>query len=294
MSTDVPLLAPDAVMAQARHENFPVAVRLLPTAVRRHLLSLYGFARLADDIGDEAPGNRLAQLDWLAAELRRAVAGDSSHPLLRPVGVSIRELDLPLQAFDDLLEANRRDQAAVRYERLDDLVAYCMLSAAPVGRLVLAVWGLATPERIALSDDVCIGLQLAEHIQDVGEDARRGRVYLPWADLRSEGCGPNDLVAPSAAAPLRRVIGREVEQARRFLGAGPALASTLPGRARLALAGFVGGGLAALDAVAGAECDVLARACRPSRAGVARRAAQVLLAARASRPAPRPAAVAGR
>ncbi|MHB1582807.1 MAG: squalene/phytoene synthase family protein, partial [Acidimicrobiales bacterium] len=218
-------------MARARAENFPVASRALPRRVRGHLLAVYGFARLADDIGDEAPGDRLAQLDWLASELRRSVAGEAAHPLVRRVGETIRSVGLPLAPFDDLLEANRQDQVVDRYERFDDLVAYCMRSAAPVGRLVLAIWGLATTERLALADRVCVGLQLAEHIGDVGEDARRGRIYLPLAALRAEGCEPADLLAVSAGRPLRRVVAGQVAEARRFLDAGPVLAATLPPRA---------------------------------------------------------------
>jgi len=279
LSADVTSLDPERLMAKARSENFPVASRVLPRTVRGHLLAVYGFARLADDIGDEAPGDRLVQLDWLASELRRSIAGNASHPLVKRVGETIQSVGLPLAPFDDLLEANRQDQVVDRYERLDDLVAYCMLSAAPVGRLVLAIWGLATSERLALADRVCVGLQLAEHIGDVGEDARRGRIYLPLADLRAEGCEPADLLAASAGAPLRRVVAREVLEARRFLDAGPALATTLPPRARLALAGFVGGGQAALDAVVAADHDVLDRSCRPSTWGLLRRALGVLAAA---------------
>lgn len=270
-------------MDKARAENFPVASRLLPREVRGHLLAIYGFARLADDIGDESPGDRLAQLDWLAAELRRAAAGEATHPLLLRLGQSIRALGLPLEPFDDLIEANRRDQVVDHYERFDDLAAYCMLSAAPVGRLALSVWGCATAERVVLSDDVCIGLQLTEHIQDVGEDARRGRTYLPLAQLRAAGCGRADLLATSTGEALRRVLAGEVARAARFLSSGPALAATLPWRARLALAGFVGGGLAALDAVVSADFDVLGRACRPSRFGVVRRAMEVLMTASTAR-----------
>jgi squalene synthase HpnC len=227
----------------------------------------------------------------LAAELRRSVAGEAAHPLVRRVGETIRSVGLPLAPFDDLLEANRQDQVVDRYERFDDLVAYCMLSAAPVGRLVLAIWGLATTERLALADRVCVGLQLAEHVGDVGEDARRGRIYLPLADLRAEGCEPADLLAVSAGRPLRRVVARQVAEARRLLDAGTDLAATLPPRARLAMAGFVGGGQAALDAVVAADHDVLARSCRPSTRRLFVRALGVLTAATGHRRAGAPAVV---
>ena len=253
----------DAVLAQAASENFPVASRMLPKASRAHLLAIYGFARLTDDIGDEAEGNRLELLDWLDQELDRAAMGTATHPILRRLTPTIEELELPLGPFRALIEANRQDQTVHRYETYGQLVDYCMLSAAPVGQLVLLVLGLSTPERIAMSDDVCIGLQLVEHIQDVAEDVARDRVYLPEDDLRAAGCEVATLRADRAGPAVRRVVGREVGRARGLLAAGGPLAKTLPWRPRIAIAGFAAGGLAALDAIDRANHDVLAVQCRP-------------------------------
>lgn len=255
----------DGVVEQAGSENFPVASRLLPAGARRHLLAIYGFARLTDDIGDEVPGDRLAMLDWLEGELEAAAAGAATHPLLVRLGRTIIELELPLAPFRALIEANRQDQLVQRYPTFDDLVAYCMLSAAPVGQLVLMVFGVATPERIARANDVCIGLQLVEHLQDVAEDAARGRVYMPLDDLRRSGCDVAALGAPSASASVRRLVAREVGRTRPLLQAGVALAASLALRQRLAVAGFVAGGLASLDAIEAADYDVLAVTCRPRR-----------------------------
>jgi squalene synthase HpnC len=252
-------------MAQARSENFPVASLVLPKAVRAHLLAIYGFARLTDDIGDEAEGDRLAQLDWLEADLHRAAEGRASHPLLQRLSPTLIDLDLPLQPFVDLIEANRIDQQVSAYETFDDLLGYCRLSAAPVGRLVLLVFGAATPDRVALSDDVCNGLQVVEHLQDVAEDARRGRVYLPQADLRGCGVDVGELGGTRAGPALRRVVAVEVSRARRLLSSGPALAATLPWRPRLAVGAFTAGGQAALDAVVERGYDVLGQSCRPGR-----------------------------
>jgi squalene synthase HpnC len=260
-----------AVLAQADAENFPVASRLLPRAVRADLMAIYGFARLADDIGDEADGDRLALLDWLDAELQLAAGGAATHPVLRRVGDTIRERGLPLEPFSDLIAANRQDQFVTRYETYDALVAYCMLSAAPVGRLVLGVLGAATPERLAWSDDVCVGLQIVEHLQDIGEDAGRGRVYLPADDLRRAGCGEAELHARSASPELRRVVAGLSTRARGLLSAGAPLCRTLPLRFRAAVGGFAAGGLAALDEIERHSFDVLAVHSRPRRARLLRR-----------------------
>jgi squalene synthase HpnC len=260
--------APDAVMARAGGENFPVAARLLPRRYRSHLLAIYGFARLADTLGDESDGDRLAELDWLDAELERAAAGRATHPLLQRLTPTLTALDLPLDPFRALIDANRMDQRRRRYATFDDLLGYCQLSAAPVGRLVLAVFSAATPDRVARSDRVCAGLQVAEHLQDVGEDARRGRVYLPVEDRQRFGVAEEDLLDAAATPALRRLVAFEARRARDLLRAGHALTADLRGWARYAVAGYVAGGEATLDALARADHDVLAQRCRPRPARV--------------------------
>src|SRR5690606_5849436 len=150
---------------------------------------IYGFARLVDDIGDEAPGDRTALLDWLEGQLRLLFEGKpTEHPLLDDLGATIRALDIPPDPFERLIAANRRDQEVTSYATIEDLYAYCELSANPVGHLVLYVFGAATPDRIALSDKVCTALQLVEHWQDVREDLRQGRVYIPESDMDRFNC----------------------------------------------------------------------------------------------------------
>jgi phytoene/squalene synthetase len=158
-----------------------------------------------------------------------------------------------------------------------------MLSAAPVGRLVLSVFGASTPERVALSDRVCIGLQVVEHIQDIGEDARRGRVYMPAQDMSRSGCSDADLLATHASEAVAGLVALEVGRARDLLGAGVPLAATLRLRPRAAVVGFTAGGLAALDSVERARHDVLATQCRPRKWRFATRALATMAAASVKR-----------
>jgi squalene synthase HpnC len=260
-----------AVLAQAGAENFPVAARYLPRSVRGDLIAIYGFARLTDDIGDEAVGDRLALLDWLEQELDRAAVGTATHPVLERVGGTIRRRALPLEPFRALIAANRQDQVVTRYETYDSLVQYCMLSAAPVGQLVLGVLDAATPERVGWSDEVCVALQLVEHLQDVGEDARNGRVYLPAEDLQRAGCPESDLAADSASPALRQTVAALSTRARTLLASGSPLCRTLPLRLRAAVGAFAAGGLAALDEIERHSFDVLAVHCRPRRSRLLRR-----------------------
>jgi squalene synthase HpnC len=256
-----------AVMAQAASENFPVASHVLPRRERAHLHAIYGYARLVDDLGDEGdPAERPALLDWVEGELDRVYAGgDPEHPLLRRLVPTVRACAIPRDPLQRLIEANRRDQHQAAYATFDELLDYCALSAAPVGELVLRVFGLATPERITLSDRVCAGLQVTEHLQDVAEDRRRGRVYLPQDDLARAGCEDADLLATAPSPAFRTVMAVEVARARGLLAAGVPLARTLPPRPRLAVAAFVAGGRAALAALEGAGYDVLGAHPRPSR-----------------------------
>jgi squalene synthase HpnC len=256
---DAPIGAPtaEAVMARAHGENFPVASRMLGRRMRSHLLAIYGFARLVDELGDAAPGDRLAALDWLEQDLERAFTGRAEHPLLARLAPTVRECGLPRGPFLRLIEANRLDQRVNRYQTWDQLRAYCSLSADPVGELVLGVIGAATPARIALSDSICTALQLAEHCQDVAEDLARGRVYLPLEDLERFGCTIDDLSAQHAGGPLRQVLAFEVARARGLLADGAPLVRELRGRARIAVAAFVAGGRAALAAIERAGYDVL-------------------------------------
>jgi squalene synthase HpnC len=261
-----------AMTARATGENFPVALRLLPARHRAHLMAVYGFARTVDDIGDSAPAAERARLlDELEADLGRLYAGiagpASAAPdlgVIRALRPAVSQCAIPQQPFLDLIQANRQDQIVSRYPRFDDLLGYCRLSANPVGRIVLHVFGASSPLRAALSDQVCTALQLAEHWQDVGEDFRAGRIYLPAEDMTRYGCAEADLSAPRASGRLRALLAFETQRARSMLDAGAPLVGTLRGFARAAVAGYVAGGRAALAAIAAADHDVLSATPRPS------------------------------
>jgi squalene synthase HpnC len=246
-----------SVMAQARQENFPVASVVLPSHQRRQLMAIYGVARLIDDVGDESPGDRRAALNWLDRELDMVfTGGQPEHPAMTALATAIAESPLPAQPFRDLVQANRQDQEVTRYETFDQLLGYCRLSAAPVGELVLHVFGAATPERLVQSGRICAGLQVVEHIQDVAEDHSRGRIYMPAEDMRRVGCQEADLAAPGPSEGLRALLALEAQRAASLLSGGAPLAVSLPVRPRVAVACFVAGGRAALHALARASYDV--------------------------------------
>ncbi len=269
-----------AAAAKASGENFPVALRVLPGAWRAHLTALYGFARLTDDLGDEPlpgmpPGaspetirdTRLRLLDDLQQDLAKIYEGGQPElPAVRALQRTVSECGIPRRPFDDLIQANRQDQLVTRYQTYDDLRKYCELSANPVGQVVLYIAGAATPERLRLSDSVCTALQLAEHWQDVAEDLRNGRIYLPQEDLDRFGVTEADLARPAASASVVELMTFQTRRARRLLDEGAPLTGTLRGAARLAVSGYVAGGRAALSAIARAGYDVLRQTPKPGKA----------------------------
>jgi len=266
----------EEVVANASGENFPVALRLLPERYRRHLTALYCFARLTDDLGDEAreaDGSgqadadlRLGLLDELTADVHRIYEGKTPDaPVMQQMAVTVTECEVPARPLLDLIQANRQDQQVTRYATFAELGRYCELSANPVGQIVLYIFGAATPERIELSDRICTALQLAEHWQDVAEDLARGRIYLPADDLARFGVTEADLAEPAAGPGVRDLMRFETDRARQLLDQGAPLVGTLRGAARLAVAGYLAGGRAALAAIRAQQYDVLSATARPRK-----------------------------
>jgi squalene synthase HpnC len=262
-STDPPAADQAYLRSKESRENFPVALVLLPARYRRHLRRLYDVARIIDDLGDEASGDRTAALlafrEDLAAVWRGGPPTDSPYAtVLRNLTESVTACDLPQQPFLDLIDANLRDQKTSAYQTYDDLLGYCALSANPVGRLVLAVFGARVTSRTEeLSDQICTALQVIEHCQDAAEDHRAGRCYLPLKDLDQYGVQRRDFGRDAATPAVRQLIRFEAERAEAQLRLGAALLTELHGWSRLAVAGYAAGGHAAVMALRRAGWSVL-------------------------------------
>jgi squalene synthase HpnC len=257
-------------------DRAPVAERArLLDELEADLARLYAGLPDADRAGAGRPdadraGASVPDADQAAAghwgEAGHQDAGQGGGPelsVIRALGPVVTQCAIPRQPFLDLIQANRQDQLVTRYPTFDDLQGYCRLSANPVGRIVLYVFGAFSPARAALSDQVCTALQLAEHWQDVGEDFRAGRIYLPGEDMTRYGCAESELSAPRSSPALRALVGFETQRAGALLDAGAPLVGTLRGFARAAVAGYVAGGRAALAAIAAADHDVLRATPRP-------------------------------
>lgn len=224
-------------LTRRHYENFSVASRFVEPERRLDLARIYAYCRTTDDLGDESPdGTALPRLERWRDEVGALFAGvPPVHPVLRALQVTIARRNIPATPFLDLIEANVLDQRVKTYATWSELQRYCTLSAAPVGRMVLRVFGMTDPEEERLSDDVCIGLQLANHAQDVSRDAAIGRTYLVQEDIDRGG-------RPEAARAL-------VARARALLDSGRALEARAPRALRLQLSLYRLGGLAICDAI---------------------------------------------
>ena len=266
--------SPDYALVRKRYaENFPVALRLLPEALRADLVAVYDVARVIDDLGDgeavsigygdSAGGPAQEDRTPLLEEFGRDLAavwedGRPNHPVLRRLVPVVRVRALDREPFERLVRANLVDQRVHRYQTYAELRRYCTLSAEPVGEIVLAVFGVRSPAAIELSDRICAALQLIEHWQDVAEDRRAGRMYLPQQDLAAFKVAETELDGPVASLALRQLMVFQTRRAAELLDSGAPLVWLLSGWARLAVAGYLAGGRAALAALRRVDGDVLA------------------------------------
>ncbi len=233
-------------LARSHYENFPVASRLLPKAMRPHITAVYAYARVADDIADEgdAPADdRLAKLSAWQQRLHAAVSAErSAEPphddedlIIVATAHSIRLLDLPLTLFDDLVSAFGQDTMTTRYASWADVFEYCRRSANPVGRLVLRIGGYRDGVLDRSSDALCTALQLTNFWQDLGRDWRAGRLYVPREVQQRCGASEAELSSEPLSPAWVQAIRECVAVTRSQFCEGRAVCDDVRGRLRFEL-----------------------------------------------------------
>ena len=238
------------------YENFPVASLLCPAALRPAVVAIYVFARTADDLADEgdaAPAQRLDDLRAFRNDLHTMVAGGAASKrwpaVFGPLRAALVRHQLPVPLLTDLLDAFEQDVFQPSYTNRDQLLDYCRRSANPVGRLLLHLHGVAGDTELRRSDAVCSALQLINFWQDMGVDARRGRVYAPADDCARFGLTPQDVLNGRDSPAMRRLVAELVGWSRELMLSGAPLVHQVPGRAGWELRLVVQGGLRILDKV---------------------------------------------
>lgn len=250
-------------MGVDHYENFPVASVLLPGRLRIPVQLLYRFARTADDIADEgdlSAGQRLAGLDAMRAQLDEiARGGNPVDRLFGPLAEVVRAHDLPLPLFHDLLDAFAQDVTRTRYVDFADLLDYCRRSANPVGRLMLGLFGRHQDPLPRYSDDICTSLQLINFLQDVADDHRRGRIYLPQDEMHRFGVTEQHIADGEDNESWRALMAFQIQRARDMMLSGAPLGRALPGRIGLELRMIIAGGLRILEKLQAVGGDVFRR-----------------------------------
>jgi hydroxysqualene synthase len=239
-------------IALGHYENFPVGSILLPKHVRPDFFALYAFMRTADDLADLPSRTTEQKLDALAEwrkGLHRTFVADVLDDELPLTFLALRHTaskhgltQLPFERLLDAFEFDARGD--VRFERFEDLMWYCDRSANPVGQLVLSLLGYRDDERVALSNNICSGLQLLNFCQDIKEDVENNRCYFAREEL--ENLGINDISKLKEAAEASKAVLMQMGHVRRLLHAGAPLTEMVGGRLKYELRGVIHGAEALL------------------------------------------------
>jgi hydroxysqualene synthase len=197
------------------YENFPVGSWLLPAHLRPHIAVYYRFARAADDIADNTglePDDKIARLDAFEDAVRGRNPTEAGCETAHQMRESLTDTGTDARRATDLLRAFKQDATKRRYASWDELVDYCMYSAAPVGQYLLDLHGGST-DGYEPSDALCIALQVINHLQDCQEDYREmDRVYVPEDMLAEAGARVEDLDRPHASPALRKVLDQMLDR----------------------------------------------------------------------------------
>lgn len=234
-------------MAQTHYENFPVASRLLPKHLRQPIAVIYAFARRADDFADEGDltnEERIAALDDFGDKLdlieQNKDMDDTTFIALADV---IKQHQLPVSLFHDLLTAFKMDVTKTRYANFGEVMEYCRYSANPVGRLLLHLNKETSPQNLGYSDAICSALQLTNFLQDVGQDIEESdRIYLPQDEMEQFGVTEEDIRNKLTNPATRRLIEFQIRRTVKLMQAGAPLGKVLKGRMGLELRMTIMGG----------------------------------------------------
>lgn len=249
----------EAVVAD-HPEHYPVASTRMAEPLRRHASAIYAFSRVANAFADhpDYAGRRTESLDAWQELLERAYHGQAEHPAFVALAALVRQLNIPITPFQDLLAGFRMDLHKHRYTTWSELLNYCSLSGVPVGRLMLMLGGEQRPELQALADPLAIGLRLTDILLDAGTDARAGRYYVPEEDLLLFEVTTEQLASGVRGEALEELVSFQVARARMwFRRSHPLLRKLGPG-----LTDEVGemwrSGMQTLARIEAGEIDVLA------------------------------------
>ena len=195
--------------------SFYYSFLFLPPPRRRAITALYAFCREVDDVVDEVADPAIARLKlaWWRQEVAAAYDGTPQHPVARALAPVVREFALPQAHLQTVIDGMAMDLEHTRYLDFAALETYCHRVAGVVGLLSAQIFGHEHAATLGYARDLGIAFQLTNIVRDVGEDARRGRIYLPQEDLARFGVAPSALTAGVVTAPFRALMAFQTERA---------------------------------------------------------------------------------
>ncbi|HUX23965.1 MAG TPA: presqualene diphosphate synthase HpnD [Burkholderiales bacterium] len=201
--------------------SFYYSFMFLPPQRRRAITALYAFCREVDDIVDECADSALAQtkLAWWQQELARLYAGSPQHPVTRALEPAIEPFGIKHEYLTEIIAGMQMDLSQNRYLDFPALEQYCHRVAGVVGLLAASIFGYQDERTLAYAHTLGLAFQLTNIIRDVGEDSRKGRIYLPMNELRQFNVSPADILHARQTENFARLMTFQIERAERYYGA---------------------------------------------------------------------------
>ena len=202
----------------ASGSSFYYSFLFLPPERRRAITALYAFCREVDDIVDDCNDIEIARskLAWWRDEVARLYAGQPSHPVSRALAPALKPCNIAAQRLNEIIDGMEMDLGTVRYADFASLERYCYLVAGAVGILAAGIFGYRNARTLEYAKQLGTAFQLTNIIRDVGEDARRGRLYLPVEDLQRFGVPAGDVLKTRGSDAFVRLMQYQAERARSF------------------------------------------------------------------------------
>jgi phytoene synthase len=204
--------------AAASGSSFYYSFLFLPKDRRAAITALYAFCREVDDIADEChePDVARIKLAWWRQEIANLYAGNPQHPVTKALAPAVRQYGLEQKYFDEIIDGMGMDLQQNRYAEFAHLQLYCYRVASVVGLLSAAIFGFSNERTLKYAHDLGMAFQLTNIIRDVGEDARRDRIYLPLDELAQFGVSENDILQGHETEPVRQLLEFQIERAESF------------------------------------------------------------------------------
>ncbi|MBM32093.1 MAG: squalene synthase HpnC [Chloroflexi bacterium] len=256
-------------LAKNHYENFTVWSKLIRKDLLPFFSSIYAFCRITDDIGDESNNkkeNILKSLDeWERLLINCYKNNKVNHPYFKALSITIKRFDIPPDNFIKIIDANRQDQIVKSYKNFRLLEDYCTLSANPVGRLILQIMGYNNTEIIKSSDKICTGLQLLNFCQDISEDLKKGRIYIPEEDMKYHKVKKTDFQKSIISPEIRNLIKFEIERTEKFFQEGLNIFLQLKRKDQFPISLFLKGGNKIVKEIKKKEFDTITKKIKISK-----------------------------